>query len=212
VDRQSPTQAGQPPGRDAIAARLSAFERRSQNEDGLRRAAVAVAVVSRRAAGPAVLLTLRSEELAAHSGQFALPGGRLEPGEDAADAARRELAEELGLEVGREAVLGSLDDFSTRSGYGITPVVVWAGHAPELRADPREVASVHEIPFDMLDREGVPTFRKTAEPTRPLIEFPLLGTVIYAPTAAILYQFREVALRGVPTRVAHLEQPRFAWE
>ena len=204
--------ASAPPERDLIARRVAAFERRRRDPDTLVPAAVAVTIVARPAAAPAVLLTVRSGRLRAHSGQFALPGGRREPGEAPTEAARRELAEELGVELGSEAVLGLLDDLPTRSGYLITPVVVWAGESPGLRPNPAEVAAVHEVPFADLDRPGVPRFTPSADPDRPLIAFPLLETLVYAPTAAILYQFREVALRGAATRVDHLEQPRFAWQ
>jgi 8-oxo-dGTP pyrophosphatase MutT (NUDIX family) len=200
------------PERAVVASRLGSFDRRSQPPGSGVEAAVAITVIDGADGTPSILLTLRADHLRAHGGQFALPGGRLDPGEDATDAARRELSEELGLEVGADRVLGSLDDFPTRSGYVITPVVLWAGSPGRPEPDPREVASVHEVPFHQLDRPGTPHFTATADPGRPLIEFPLLGTVVYAPTAAILYQFREVALRGADTRVAHLEQPRFAWE
>ena len=44
-----------------------------------------------------------------------------------------------------------------------------------------------------------------------MIQLPLLGTLVHAPTAAMLHQFGEVVLHGRPTRVAHFEQPVFAW-
>ena len=76
----------------------------------------------------------------AHPGQFALPGGRLDEGESAEDAVLRELHEEIGVRVGRDAVLGRLDDYATRSGYVITPFVVWIADVPgPLRPSPDEV-------------------------------------------------------------------------
>jgi 8-oxo-dGTP pyrophosphatase MutT (NUDIX family) len=170
---------------------------------------VALAVVT-GGNDPAVLITRRADSLRAHPGQYALPGGRIDPGESAADAALRELAEELGLRLPSESVLGLLDDYVTRSGFVITPVVIWAG-APEqpIRPHEAEVAEVFAVPFADLDVE--PVFVAIPESDRPVIRLPLRGGWLHAPTAAVLHQFREVVLHRRRTRVAHLEQPVFAW-
>jgi 8-oxo-dGTP pyrophosphatase MutT (NUDIX family) len=173
-------------------------------------AAVAVALVPDDAGRPCFLLTRRAAGLRRHAGQWALPGGRLDEGEDAERAALRELREEVSLALGPESVLGSLDDYPTRSGYVITPVVVWGGDEPHLAANPAEVASLHRVPLDELERPGVPHLRTIPESDRPVLSIPLAGSQVHAPTAAILYQLREV-LRGESTRVAHFEQPVFAW-
>jgi hypothetical protein len=108
-----------------------------------------------------------------------------------------------------EAELGLLDDYPTRSGYVITPVVLWAGTDPPLRPDPAEVAEVHRVPFEAIDVP--PRFLAIPESDAPVIQVPLFGRFVHAPTAALLYQFREVVLHRRSTRVAHLEQPVFAW-
>lgn len=131
--------------------------------------------------------------------------------EDAAAAALRELAEEVGVLARGDDVLGLLDDYATRSGFVITPVVVWCGNAVELRPNPAEVAEIHRVPVEELMKPGIPVVRSIPESDRPVISIPLVGTQVHAPTAAILYQFREVALLARRTRVAHFEQPVFAW-
>ncbi|WP_433873451.1 NUDIX hydrolase [Saccharopolyspora sp. CA-218241] len=206
----APSRDGADPRTDraALTDRLRAFPVRPLDPTGHRASAVAVAVAD-DGTGRGIWLTRRAATLRAHSGQFALPGGRLDPGETAEDAALRELDEELGVRVDPGQVLGRLDDFATRSGYVITPVVVWIGGAPPLRPNPAEVAHVHFVPFGELD--VAPTYSRIAESDRPVIGLPLVGTLIHAPTAAVLHQFTEVALHGRPTRVAHLEQPLFAW-
>ena len=158
-------------------------------------------------ARPAFLLTRRAPGLRAHGGQWALPGGRIDPGESAPRAALRELAEEVGLVLDEVAVLGCLDDYPTRSGFVVTPVVAWAGPVPALRANPAEVASIHRVPLADLDAPDVPRFLTVPERERPVVQLPLLGALIHAPTAAILYQLREVILHGRATRVSHLEEP-----
>ena len=197
--------------RAAIAANLDAFERLPLASDGLRRAAVAMTVVDDGAGRGAFVLTRRSDRLRRHPGQWALPGGRLDTGETPEEAALRELEEEVELHLGAAAVLGRLDDYATRSGYLITPVVIWAGPGARPVPNPQEVDSVHLIPFAELFVEGSPEFVAIAESDRPVIRMPIAGSRIHAPTAAVIYQFREVALAGRQTRVAHLEQPVFAW-
>lgn len=200
--------------RARVAGHLAAFARRPIADPGMRQAAVAIVIVRGEAPGEAaVLLTRRPATLRRHGGQFALPGGRLDPGESESEAALRELDEELGLLLPPAAILGLLDDYATRSGFRITPVVVWADESAELRPDPVEVARVFSIPLSDLDGPDIPHLESTSAGAEPVLSVPLrsLGHRIYAPTAAMLYQFREVALRGQATRVAHFDQPRFAW-
>jgi 8-oxo-dGTP pyrophosphatase MutT (NUDIX family) len=197
--------------RERLRANLARFERRALGAEGLRAAAVAVALLPDAQARPCFLITRRASGLRSHGGQWALPGGRLDPGESPQQAALRELAEEVGLALEGEGVLGLLDDYSTRSGYVITPVVVWAEAGAPLAANPREVAALYRVPLGELDRPDVPRLRRIPESERPVISVPLLGTHIHAPTAAILYQLREVAVWGRSTRVAEYEQPVFAW-
>ena len=191
-------------------ARIDALPRESIAPAGRRPAAVAVALLPDAAGGASFLLTRRAPGLRAHAGQWALPGGMIDVGESASQAALRELAEEVGLRLDLAAVLGSLDDYATRSGFVITPVVVWAGRDVSLQANPSEVASIHHVPLADLDAPGVPRFVTVPERERPIIQLPILGTLIHAPTAAILFQLREVVLHGRPTRVRDLEEPAWA--
>ena len=198
-----------------IAARCAAFPRLPENRPAaaLKRAAVAIALVEADH-GPdatALLLTLRAAGLRAHRGQWALPGGRCDEGETPVEAALRELQEELGLELKPADVLGLLDDYPTRSGYLITPLVVWAATRAAISPNPEEVASVHRIALDDIEAEDAFSFTTIPESDRRVIRFHHAGGLIHAPTAALIYQFREV-LEGRDTRVAELEQPVFAWK
>jgi 8-oxo-dGTP pyrophosphatase MutT (NUDIX family) len=163
------------------------------------------------AGGPAVLLTRRAPRLNAHAGQWAIPGGRIDEGETPLDGALRELDEELGLRLGPDDLLGRLDDYPTRSGYVISPFVFWGGADPPLVPDPAEVHSVHRIAFRELCREDSPRFVTIPESNRPVVQLPIGRDLIHAPTGAVLYQFRRVALEGICERVDALEQPLFAW-
>jgi 8-oxo-dGTP pyrophosphatase MutT (NUDIX family) len=198
--------------RSQARANLLGFERRSLLPDGRRPAAVAVVLLPDSARRPCFLLTRRAAGLRAHGGQWALPGGRIDEGESREQAALRELREEVGLGLGEGAVLGLLDDYGTRSGFVITPVVVWAEGATVLRPSPTEVASVHRVPLAELDQPGVPRTITIPESDRPVIQIPLLSTLIHAPTAAVLYQLREVVVHGRPTRVGHFGEPVWAWQ
>jgi len=162
--------------------------------------------------GAAFLLCRRASRLNRHGGQWALPGGRLDAGETAVDAALRELDEELGVRLDESAVLGLLDDYPTRSGYVMTPVVVWGGAGLELVPNPDEVAHAYRIGLHELCRADSPRFVSIPESPRPVVQVPLGRDLIHAPTGAVLVQFRWVAIDGrVHERVDEFEQPVFAW-
>ncbi len=152
-------------------------------------------------------MTRRTSRLRNHAGQWAFPGGRLDSGEIDIDAARRELEEEINLSAPEQAILGRLDDFVTSTGYLITPLVLWLDDISAMKANPDEVASIHQIDFTELSRPDSPQFVAKGPDRPPIIRMLFGDTRIHAPTAAIMYQFREVALRGKSLRVAHLGQP-----
>ncbi len=196
-----------------MAGHLSAFDRRalSPRHADLRPAAVALVLTADEAGRACFLITRRPAHLKRHARQWALPGGRRDLGETAIEAALRETHEEIGLALSHDDVLGRLDDFPTRSGFRMSPVVCWAEPGQTLRPDPNEVEQLHSVPLDELEKPAVPVLREIPESDRPVLSIPMLGTLIHSPTAAILYQLREVALHGRDTRVAHYEQPLFAW-
>jgi 8-oxo-dGTP pyrophosphatase MutT (NUDIX family) len=199
--------------RAQILDNLRRFERRPLPSGGRRRAAVALVIGAAESGEACFVLTRRASTLPSHAGQWALPGGRCDTGEDVIDTAIRETHEEVGLSLHADAALGLLDDYATRSGYLITPVVLWHGDRFTFAPDPREVAAVYEVPIAELRHPRVPELQRIPESDRPIISVPLpsVNSDIHAPTAAILYQLREVALAGRSTRVAHYEQPVFAW-
>jgi 8-oxo-dGTP pyrophosphatase MutT (NUDIX family) len=210
--------------RALVERNLRSFEVHSLDPAGRRPAAVAVAI-SEEGTGAALpgieapqewstraslILTRRAAGMGNHAGQWALPGGRLDAGETPEQAALRELAEEVDLHLDEHAVIGRLDDFATRSGFLITPVVVWAGAARHLVPHAAEVASIHRIPLAEFMRNDAPMLEAIEDSVHPVLRMPVGDSWIAAPTAAVLYQFREVCIAGRSTRVSHFEQPLFA--
>ena len=199
--------------RGEIAARCAAFPRLTHVDPTLTVSAVAIILTDAGdgSGETAFLLTRRAPKLRAHAGQWALPGGRRDQGETLEQTALRELREELGLHLPAGDVLGVLDDYVSRSGYAIAPVVAWLDDAGALAPNPAEVASVHRIRLiDVGGDDGV-EFVSIPESERLVIRLKIGEHQVHAPTAALIYQFRELAA-GRVTRVADLEQPVFAWK
>ncbi len=208
-----------------IRGNLGDFDIHAHKREGVVRAAVAIVIVEAtesscnyrmstredRGRDAALILTRRASTLRNHSGQWAFPGGRMDAAETPEETALRELSEEVGLTLEHDRVIGRLDDFTTRSGFAITPVVAWGGPGVELTPNPGEVASIHRIPITEFMREDAPTLQENPGSGHPILLMPVGEAFIAAPTAALIYQFREVAILGKDTRVAHYEQPYFAW-
>ena len=208
-----------------IRGNLRKFKVLPHGEKDLKKAAVAITIVDvfhgpdmhgrpvpdRWDNNAALILTRRTSSLKHHSGQWAFPGGRIERGESEEEAALRELREEVGLKLNSDRVIGRLDDFTTRSGFIITPVVIWGGSGLDLTPNPAEVKSLHRITIAEFMRPDAPILQSIPESKNPVLLMPVGVTWIASPTAALIYQFREVAILGQDTRVAHFEQPYFAW-
>jgi 8-oxo-dGTP pyrophosphatase MutT (NUDIX family) len=199
--------------RGRFTARLQNFQRQTHDGAGgsLKRAAVTITLIDEGSGQTAFVLTRRTPRLSSHAGQKALPGGRMDGDETAIQAGLRELAEEINMHLAPDAVLGLLDDYPTRSGYLITPVVIWAGPGATMSPNPDEVAKIMPIPLADLMRPDSPEFMTIPESERPVLKVRFGDDHVHAPTAAVVYQFCEVAMRGRPIRVDHLEQPVFAW-
>lgn len=209
-----------------IKTNLERFTRRSQEQENLKRAAVAITIVdidhdpdlydiphkSDWNRNAAIILTRRASRLKNHAGQWALPGGRMDTGENPAETALRELEEEVGLRLDAGRVIGHLDDYSTRSGFIISPVVVWGGTGLTLTPNHAEVESIHRIPLAEFLRTDAPILQNIPGSDNPVLLMPIGTNYIASPTAAMIYQFREVAIFGRSIRVAHYEQPFFAWQ
>lgn len=192
--------------RALAAARLDAFPLApATGGSGMRRAAVTLCV-TRHHGEPSVVVIKRAYQ-GRNAGQWALPGGRLDGGETPVEAALRELAEELGLVAEPAHVLGRLDDFPARSGFLITPVVLALDEPGPVHPRPAEVHSVHFVPLTVLASADAARWVPQLNGGR-LLQLRLNpGMVIHAPTAALLWQFREVVLFGRHERVAHFLQP-----
>lgn len=185
--------------RAEIAARLQDAERLARiaptsfddaetaARPALREAAVLVPIVWHDA-GPSILLTLRAATLAAHAGQVAFPGGRIEPGESAEAAALREAAEEVGLDPRLPEVAGHLPQHLTGTGYRVTPVVALVPPPLTLTPDPGEVAAIFELPLATVLDPAAPE-RRRAEFRGRMREFwvwPHPEHFIWGATAAML--------------------------
>jgi len=195
-----------------LADNLSGLASQRATGTSLIPAAVALTIIEDHQ-DAALIVTKRAPRLKDHAGQWALPGGRIDPGETATTAALRELHEEVNLALNDTAVMGMLDDYITRSGYIITPVVVWSNtRLDQLNPSPDEVASIHAFSFTELTRTDSPNLETIAESDRQVLSMNFSDDRIYSPTAAMLYQFREVCILGKTTRVAHYDQPVFAWK
>jgi len=142
-----------------------------------------------------VLLTQRNQHLAAHAGQVAFPGGRIESSDrDPVQAALREAEEEVGLPADHVCVIGRLDTYVTGTGYEITPVVGLVCAPYPVRLDPQEVADIFEVPLafvvDTANHER--HSREFKGRIRSFFVLPYPGRYIWGATAGMLVNLAEV--------------------
>jgi 8-oxo-dGTP pyrophosphatase MutT (NUDIX family) len=152
----------------------------------VRPAAVLIAVTDRPE--PGVILTHRPDDMRAHPGQVAFPGGKLDPGEDAVQAALREAHEELAINPSDVRIIGASDRFVTGTGYDVTPVLGLIPPDLAIEPNPVEVASWFEAPLGFLLHPANHAHKEKEwfGRMRPYIEIEWQGHVIWGITAAIL--------------------------
>ena len=157
-----------------------------------RPAAVLVPIV-RREPDATVLLTQRTEHLAAHAGQIAFPGGKIDGGETAGAAALRETEEEIGIDASDIEVIGHAPDYLTGSGFHITPVLGLVRPDVALKLNPNEVTDAFEVPlaFLMDPANHRMSQRLWQGATRYFFEMPYEDRYIWGVTAGIVRMLYE---------------------
>lgn len=163
----------------------------------LKPASVLVLVVNR--AVPTVVFTQRTTHLTEHAGQISFPGGRVEPGDqNAASTALREAEEEMGIDRRGVEIIGELPQYTTGTGYRITPVVGWSADPLQYAPDPSEVAEVFEVPAPFLlnpanHRRESAMYKGRM---RSYYAIPFGPRYIWGATAGMLITFSRVAARA----------------
>jgi 8-oxo-dGTP pyrophosphatase MutT (NUDIX family) len=175
---------------DAALARLRGLlERRTAIEIDApehRRACVLIPLIHDRGSW-SLVFSRRSENLAAHSGQIAFPGGAAEPGEALEDAAVREAEEEVGIQRSEVELIGRLDDLVTNSGYLVAPFVGIVRGRIDYVLQESEVAEVFEVPVEALLDASQPEVRYVAFRAR---EYP-----------AYFYRYEQYEIWGLTGRM-----------
>ncbi|MEC8975088.1 MAG: CoA pyrophosphatase [Actinomycetota bacterium] len=197
--------------RERITSNLKNHPTVTHERVDLRRAAVAVAVAPQENGQSGFILTRRSRNLQTHSHQYALPGGKIDVGETQEQTVLREVHEEIGIRAETNEILGYLDDYVTRSGFIITPIVLWIPDLQNLKPEPGEVDEIFIIGFDELFRPDSPRWVKIPESKKLVLQLPLRNRLIHAPTAALIYQVREIGIQGNLIRTDEIEEPVWAW-
>jgi len=166
-------------------------------KDGVRQAAVLILFYPGDD-GLHFLLTVRRDDLTHHPGQVSLPGGGLDDGEAAEDAALREAREELGIAAERVELLGRLTSLCVHaSGNVVQPVVGYASERPSMTPNPTEVAEVLEIPLNsLLDAGAVKEGEvRAGEDVLTVPYYDLGGRMVWGATAIVLAELVAL-LRG----------------
>jgi 8-oxo-dGTP pyrophosphatase MutT (NUDIX family) len=132
---------------------------------GARHAAV-VFVLYRHGSRWMVPFVRRRADLRDHPGQVALPGGGVQAGESAWEAAQREVQEEIGVLLGGLTPLGAGEPiYAAVSNFSVVPFVAYLAE-PVLPFvhDERELDGVLAIPLERLLDDGA--WLESADPWR----------------------------------------------
>jgi len=198
--------------RQRVQNNLDSHPQINGEDQSLRKASVGIIIVESQEGKAGFILTRRSKGLRNHSYQYALPGGRIDPGETREETVLREVREEIGISVSSNEILGCLDEYETRSGFSITPVVLWVEDLTTMVPEPNEVDEILIIDLEELFRNDSPRWVDIDESEKQVLQLPIKNRLIHAPTAALLYQFKEVGIAGNLLRTDHVEEPIWAWK
>ncbi|NCW84398.1 MAG: CoA pyrophosphatase, partial [Acidimicrobiia bacterium] len=185
---------------DAVSAAVKAFKPDQilrQPLENARPSAVLVGLFE-TSRGVEAILTRRSQEMTNHRGEISFPGGRLDAGETAVDAALRETHEEIGLLPSDARVVGELNGMATVvSNSHIVPIVARYASAPKFRAVNSEVDRVFSVPLLELTQKDTYSQEHWVFSDREfqINFFYLDDETIWGATARILFQVMMLAVK-----------------